>query len=234
MSFPKGSAAGPSGLRPQHLLDALSVQQFFDVPTNLQALVNKMLSGTVPDTVMPYLAGANLLAYRKPGGGVRPIAVGETLRRLVSKCAVASVKDEARGFFAPTQVGVAVPGGVEAAVLAVSTALTENPDLVALKVDFRNAFNEVDRGTFLAEVEEHFPGLSRWAWWCYGKQSYLQFAGEVVVSAAGVQQGDPLGPLLFDLALHVLVRRLEELGLEFQVWYHDDGTLVGTRGLRVH
>ena len=38
---------------------------------------------------------------------VRPIAVGETLRRLASKCICAIVKNKASEFFSPFQLGVA-------------------------------------------------------------------------------------------------------------------------------
>ena len=33
---------------------------------------------------------------------------------------------------------------------------------VMLKIDFANAFNEVDRDIALAQVRQHFPGLARW------------------------------------------------------------------------
>ena len=45
------------------------------------------------------IAGANFFALQKPDGGIRPIAVGETLRRLVSKCLCAEVRDDARDLF---------------------------------------------------------------------------------------------------------------------------------------
>ena len=53
-----------------------------------------------------------------------------------------------------------------------------------------------------------------------------------MVSSSGVQQGDPLGTLLFSLALLELldaIPGLEELAL--QLWYLDDGTLVGPRAV---
>ena len=44
-----------------------------------------VLYGKVPEDVCPTFYGANLTALSKPDGGVRPIAVGFTLRRLVGK-----------------------------------------------------------------------------------------------------------------------------------------------------
>ena len=45
----------------------------------------------------------------------------------------------------------------------------------------------------------------------------------------GVQQGDPLGPLLFSLVLHPLALKIQESfpRLDLCVWYLDDGTIVG-------
>jgi len=47
------------------------------------------------------------------------------------------------------------------------------------------------------------------------------------MSATGVQQGDPLGPLLFALVLHPLIHQIID-SCEFllHAWYLDDGTLV--------
>ena len=46
----------------------------------------------------------------------------------------------------------------------------------------------------------------------------------------GVQQGDPLGPLGFALALHPIIERIqaEVPGLLANAWYLDDGTLCGS------
>ena len=46
----------------------------------------------------------------------------------------------------------------------------------------------------------------------------------VIHSCEGVQQGDPLGPLLFCVAVQDLIRSLCS---EFCVFYLDDGTLGG-------
>ena len=82
----------------------------------LAGVVNHLASGRAHSAAAPLLAGASLVAIPKPHGGVRPIAIGEVLRRLTGKCLIQLVRDDARSVFFPAQVGVAVLAGSEAAV----------------------------------------------------------------------------------------------------------------------
>ena len=58
----------------------------------------------------------------------------------------------------------------------------------------------------------------------YSSPSSLFWSDKIIQSAEGVQQGDPLGPLLFCLTIHPLVSQLK---LELCVWYLDDSTIGG-------
>ena len=71
-----------------------------------------------------------------------------------------------------------------------------------VKLDFTNAFNSVHRAAVFEAVADHCPDLLAFTESAYGSPSHL-WVGEdrVIASAEGVQQGDPLGPLLFCLAL---------------------------------
>ena len=64
---------------------------------------------------------------------------------------------------------------------------------------------------------------------CYGTPSRLQFGDRLIWSESGVQQGDPLGPVLFCLAIHPLLMRIQEASpaLSVNAWYLDDGLAAG-------
>ena len=63
-----------------------------------------------------FLCGASLIACQKKDGRRRPIAIGEVLRRLTSKCVARAVQSEAVIIFSPLQVGVGILVGCEAIV----------------------------------------------------------------------------------------------------------------------
>ena len=96
-SFPKETGAGPSGHRVQHLLDVSSTALPTPICASLREVINLLSSGKAPPTVSKYLAGGNLIALNKFKEGcppdIRPIVVGETLRRLTGKCICALIKE---------------------------------------------------------------------------------------------------------------------------------------------
>ena len=110
--FRRGSAPGPSGLRPEHLkvtLQAAPGRRERALET-LTRLVTVIAGGGVPKEVAPYLTGAILHAALKKDGGLRPIAVGNLLRRLVGKCCASRLQERAAAILAPHQMGVGVRG----------------------------------------------------------------------------------------------------------------------------
>ena len=172
-SFPKLTAAGPSGLRIQHLIDAAEVPLQTPFLQTLRAVVNLLISGWAQMDVAILLAGGNLTALNKPTpGDIRPIAVGEVLRRLTGKCLCAVLRSKMTSFFEPYQFGVAVPCGAERIAHGLRTCIDQHwmeHDFGVLKVDMTNAFNLVSRQAILSECAKHFPELLPWVSWCYGQ-----------------------------------------------------------------
>ena len=229
--MPRGTAAGPSGLRADHLKQMLT-ESDVDILPALTHVINAIRAANVPDEVTPFLAGARLMALPKGDNDVRPIAVGETLRRLAAKSFAAEVKKQAKDVLLPgKQVGVGVEGGIEAATATVwdYTHRHSGHDKVVLKIDYSNAFNTVCRSAMLNQTRKHLPQLSRFVEWCYVDPSSLVYGETVVDSQTGAQQGDPLGPLLFSLVVKDLTEKVRDLpGVDLAVWYLDDGTLMGS------
>ena len=66
--------------------------------------------------------------------------------------------------------------------------------------------------------------------WSYHKQAELRFGIRKLTSSTGVQQGDPLGPLLFSLVILELVDEIGPLNdINLKLWYLDDENFVGQR-----
>ena len=236
-SFPADTAPGPSGLRANHLKEGVccpSPSRAQSTLLHLSRLVTLLSSGSCPPSVIPHLCGATLLASQKKSGGLRPIAIGEVLRRLTSKCLSAHVLPLVKCVLPPHQVGVGTHNGAEALIHSLKLLLS-NPSVATqskccLLLDFSNAFNSIDRSVLFQEVHSKIPALSPWLECCYGAQPHLLFGDYTILSCSGVQQGDPLGPLAFSLVLHPLVERIqrEVPGLLLNGWYLDDGTLCGS------
>ena len=236
-SFPEGTAPGPSGFRPAILKDAISCPNRRQAASTLSAvtkLVNLVAAGKMSRDVAPYFCGAHLHALHKENvNSLRPIAVGETFRRLVAKCLAFKLSPQASSFLEPHQLGVKTRGGCEAIIHGAQAILSDSSlhanDKFVLQVDFRNAFNTMDRDVMLSEVRKNLPGLSAFAEWCYGDHSILQFGDTTIASASGPQQGDPLGMLLFAIGHHPIVKRIQDEvpSLAMHAWYADDGTFIG-------
>ena len=232
-SFSPGSSCGMDGLSAQHLEDMTSPFTGTHGPRLLLKqldFANLCLAGSVPTLVRPIVYGAKLFALSKKTGGVRPIAVGCTLRRMIAKAAVRVIKDQLKSTFEQIQLGFGVDGGAEAAAHVAGRYIHElGQGRALLEIDFSNyvasemrsipsdatlfwtLFNEKCRNcSLLSEVDEDV--------------SLLSFGDFIINSAEGIQQGDPLGPMLFCIATIGLAKRLKS---ELNIWYLDDGSLGG-------
>ena len=237
-SFHRSSANGPSGLRPQHLKDALVPGFRDEIIRHIAGVVNLLAKGQAPPELQEWLCGASLVAIPKPTGGHRPVAVGETWRRLTGKSLAAMTGPMLRDHFEPVQIGVGSKSGAEALVHSVRQWLGRNhaePGKVLVTVDIENAFNTVSRSAFLQEIRRVLPGLVPWSDFCYLRDARLLLGDRMLMSMRGVQQGDPLGPALFALAIHgailetrAEVERLFPGELEICAFFLDDGTLAGS------
>ena len=68
------------------------------------------------------------------------------------------------------------------------------------------------------------PSVLRLASTAYATSSLLVIGNETILSETGVQQGDPLGPVLFALAVDQIARSVRS---PINIWYLDDATIGG-------
>jgi hypothetical protein len=188
----------------------------------LRAFCNFVFNGKLPENLRPLFFGARLLALRKKDGGIRPIAVGNSIRRLISKVACSMVRHNITPHLSPHQTGFGTKKGAEAAIHATRSFIEENSNNAFLKIDFKNAFNCVRRDVFLRQVRHLCPEIFNFITSGYEKDSILSFNGKTILSQEGAQQGDPIGPMLFCLAIQPIINKIT---CALNVWYLDDGTI---------
>ena len=225
LSFPAGSAGGPEGLKPGHLKQMIGAAEAGNrLLESLTKLVSLVLENKIPEDIQPIFFGANLCALSKKDGGIRPIAVGSTLRRLVTKVGFKPVSQQLGLLFRPNQLGYGTKGGSEAAAHAARHYLTSNrQNKVFLKLDIKNAFNCINRDIILEKVKEKIPNLYNLLWQAYSKPSHLFYRDHILSSETGIQQGDPCGPALFSLGIDHLIKSLKS---EVNLWYLDNSNLA--------
>ena len=78
----------------------------------------------------------------------------------------------------------------------------------------------------LERVSEVIPELYKFCHLAYNEHSILQFGEFCLTSQEGSQQGDPIGGLLFCLAIHPILRSTTS---PLTIGFMDDITLGGTR-----
>lgn len=123
------------------------------------------------------------------------------------------------------QLGYGIKSGAKAAVHAAKQYLHSlSTNQVLLKLVFRNAFNSVHRDKMLEAVPVWAPQLFTFVHSAYFSPSSLLWGDRILESAEGVQQGDPLGPLLFCLSVHQLSSQLRS---ELCLFYLDEVTHEG-------
>lgn len=229
-NFRNGSAGGLDGIRPQHFKDMLSIdtgESGSQLTARLTTFSDLLLHGKAPDFIIPILYGAALCALNKQTGSIRPIAIGSTYRRIVSKIACARVMNELGSELRPSQLGYGTKGGAEAGAHAARCFINVDHKSmkVFLKLDFKNAFNELERDYMLLTTYQKCPGIYPFIKQCYSTPTVLTFGDYYILSQRGCQQGDPCGPPLFCISIHEMVSMLKS---ELNIWYLDDGTLGGS------
>ena len=183
--------------------------------------IGLVLAGKTPLSICLYFFGANLIGLQKKDGGVRRIDVSCTLRRLAAKVASSKMQEDMAAFLAPKQLGYGVKSGVKVTRFFLHSI---KPQQALLKFDLKNTFNSLQREKMMSSVCQLAPDLFPFVHSSYSTPSSLFCSNDILQSSEGVQQADPLGPLLFCLSLYQLHSQMRS---KLCILYLDDVTLGG-------
>lgn len=162
-SYAKGTMHGVSKLRAEHLKSLIgcpSDTQGEELCVSITNLLNRVANGILPPGYTKFLACGNLISLQKSeqnSRDIRPIAMGELIRKLAGRLMLKNSKGEIEDFFKGIQFGVGTKNGIEKIFHAITAFLEINPDYDLLISDFINAFNTLFRKYGAATISERFP-----------------------------------------------------------------------------
>jgi hypothetical protein len=153
---------------------------------------------------------------------VRPVGIGESLRRLLGKAVMSATRGDVERVCGAVQLCSGLSGGCEAGAGALQK-MWEDPNVqMVLLVDATNAFNVLARTKALMTTWERCPALAQTLQNLYGHDSDLALGdGTTIPSREGTTQGCPLGMAMFAVASLPLIEVTATDGTR-QIWYADD------------
>ena len=228
----KGSG-GPCGVDANGFRWMLACKSFKQSSTKLCEAIVSMAKTLCtqcinPSTLEPLVA-SRLIPLDKGEGAVRPIGVGEVIRRICGKCVMNIAKRDVVEASGSLQLCAGQKSGSEAAIHAMHRIFeADAPDAVLL-VDASNAFNALNRAATLHNIRVLCPVIAFYAINTYHLSARLSITGgKEITSAEGTTQGDPLAMALYALSIQPLITSLQAMLDAKQCWFADDASGAGT------
>ena len=224
-------AAGPSGLHANQYIRMLCSKQFYregkDLREQIALFAKKIATESIdPSCLETYVANRLIPLDKSPS--VRPIGIGEILRRLVGKSLAKDFKMDFKETAGPIQVCAGHEAGAEAAIHAMEQIWDEENTEGILLIDASNAFNALNRRVALHNILILCPRPAMAIINTYRNPSRLFIVGGgELQSQEGTTQGDPLAMLFYAISIVVLMSFLNAKLAEVKVWLADDSTAAG-------
>ena len=218
---------GPSGVDADDWRRWLS--NFGQSSTNLcrtlASFARRLATEKVNDEVLrPYNACRLIPLDKNPG--VRPIGVGEIVRRISARVILKCISHDLKALGGNSQLCLGQKSGIEHAIHSLREKFEHDDSEAMLLIDAKNAFNSLNRSLALQNIELICPSIVTALRNSYDSPSNLYVNGKILISQEGTTQGDPLAMSMYGLALLPLMRLLEDTEIT-QKWYADDGNAVG-------
>ena len=167
--------------------------------------------------------------------GVRPVGVGEVLRRIVGKVVIGVIKDDIQEAAGPLQSCAGLESGIEASIRAVKRTWDDPKTEAVLLVDADNAFNRLNRKAAIHNIRQLCPPFHQYLKNTYQKSAKLivndTYSCQIIYSDEGATQGDVAAMAEYAIGIRPLINILAsvtKLGELMQAWYADDSAAAGT------
>ena len=202
---------------------------FGQTSTNLCKLVAKfakrLATSIIPTDDLIAYNGCRLVALDKCPG-VRPIGIGEVIRRITGRIIVDCIRQDLKSLSGNMQLCLGQKCGIEQAIHSIRHSFDHPENEAILLNDAKNAFNVINRRTALENVKALCPSLHVALQNSYSHPSHLYIGETTILSQEGTTQGDLLAMAMYVIAILPLITRLHNDSLT-QKWYADDGSVVG-------
>ena len=159
--------------------------------------------------------------------GVRPVGIGEVVRRIAGKAILSVTGMAVQEVTGALQVCSGQQGGCEAAIHAMRHVFSESNTEAVLLVDATNAFNQLNQQAALQNIMRLCPEIAPAIVNTYRLNTQLFIDGEIILSKEGTTQGDPLAMAMYAIATVPLIHQLDASSSVRQVWFADDAQQLG-------
>ena len=204
---PSGCAQGLEVAPTRCCERALMIQKCSSSSSGQQKIARLHLS--MPETIRSAFMSASMTALQKPDGRVRGIATGTSFRRLVARTLARQFGKAVEATCAPFQFALSTRAGTDCVGHAIRAVTDANSMCTVLSIDGIGAYDHVYRSAMLAKLHEvpSLQGLLPFVRATYANPTSYVWEDEAgvqhrIIQAEGGEQGDPLMPLLFSLAIH--------------------------------
>ena len=167
--------------------------------------------------------------------GVRPIGIGEILRRLVGKVLMGCIRKDIIAAAGPLQTCSGLKAGIEASIHSMREIFEDEETEAMLLVDAENAFNNLNRRAALHNIKQLCPSFYQYLANTYQMPAKLLIVDQNgdtddILSDEGSTQGDVPAMAMYAIGTKPLLDKLMTAvnpSLCKQVWYADDSASAG-------
>ena len=216
----------------KHILCSKSYGKCNDTLAQAIADVTKRLcTETIAPTMLSDLLASRLIPLDKRPG-VRPIGIGEVLRRIITKTVTRTIKEHIKEASGSLQTCSGIESGIEAAVHSMAENFANKNSQGLLLVDASNAFNSLHRELALDTVATTCPVFHQFLKNTYQAKTKLFISGsksgEFIWGEEGNTQGDVAAMQFYSIATRPIIDDLKAYAEATMVWYADDSSACGS------